>query len=380
MSAEVPFLDLVAQHRALRQELLEVFGAALDQAAFVGGAAVEAFEAEFAAFGGLRHVVAVSNGTDALRLALQALGIGRGARVVTVPNTFIATTEAISHAGATFEFVDVDPATCLMDPNRLEAHLREAFGRRSKSERPACLVPVHLYGQPCDMDAITALARRYELRVLEDAAQAHGAAYRSRPAGTLGDAAAFSFYPGKNLGACGEAGAVATADPVLAERVRMLRDHGQARRYHHALEGGNARMDAIQAGFLRVKLRHLAAWNAARREVARRYDEGLRGVPGIQAVQVQPDRVSSHHLYVVHAEQRDRLRAFLDERRIRTGLHYPLPLHLQECYRPLGLARGSFPRAEWSAARVLSLPMFPEMTPSQSETVIAAVREFPAAC
>ncbi|HEX7052605.1 MAG TPA: DegT/DnrJ/EryC1/StrS family aminotransferase [Burkholderiales bacterium] len=380
MRAEVPFLDLVAQHRALRAELLDVFAAALDQAAFVGGAAVESFEAEFAAFGGYRHVVAVSNGTDALRIALQALGIGRGARVVTVPNTFIATAEAISQAGAAFEFVDVDPATCLMDPNRLEDFLRDAFARRPKDERPACLVPVHLYGQPCDMEAIGALARRYELRVLEDAAQAHGATYRGRSVGTLGDAAAFSFYPGKNLGACGEAGAIVTADGALAERARMLRDHGQAERYRHRLEGGNARMDAIQAGFLRVKLRHLRAWNAARGEVARRYDAGLRGVPGVQPVQVRADCVSSRHLYVVHAEQRDRLQAFLHERAIRTGLHYPLPLHLQECYRHLGHGAGSFPRAEWSAARVLSLPMFPEMTPAQSDAVLGAVREFAAAC
>ncbi len=380
MSAEVPFLDLVAQHRALRKELLEVFSAALDQAAFVGGAAVESFEAEFASFGGFRHVVAVSNGTDALRVALQALGVGRDARVVTVPNTFIATAEAISHAGARFEFVDVDPATCLMDPNRLEDHLRHAFERRPKGERPACVVPVHLYGQPCDMAAIGALARRYELRVLEDAAQAHGATYQGRSAGTLGDAAGFSFYPGKNLGACGEAGAIVTADAALAERARMLRDHGQARRYYHRVEGSNARMDAIQAGILRVKLRHLPAWNAARREVARRYDAGLRGARGVRPVEVRADRVSAHHLYVIHAEQRDRLQSFLSERGIRTGLHYPQALHLQECYRPLGLGAGSFPHAEWSAARVLSLPIFPEMTPAQSDTVIGAVREFAASC
>jgi dTDP-4-amino-4,6-dideoxygalactose transaminase len=380
MSAEVPFLDLVAQHRALRKELLEVFSAALDQAAFVGGAAVESFEAEFASFGGFRHVVAVSNGTDALRLALQALGVGRDARVVTVPNTFIATAEAISHAGARFEFVDVDPATCLMDPNRLEDHLRQAFERRPKGERPACVVPVHLYGQPCDMEAIGSLARRYGLRVLEDAAQAHGATYQGRSAGTLGDAAGFSFYPGKNLGACGEAGAIVTADAALAERARMLRDHGQARRYYHRVEGSNGRMDAIQAGILRVKLRHLPAWNAARREVARRYDAGLRGARGVRPVEVRADRLSAHHLYVIHAEQRDRLQSFLSERGIRTGLHYPQALHLQECYRPLGLGAGSFPHAEWSAARVLSLPIFPEMTPAQSDTVIGAVREFAASC
>src|SRR6185503_16465632 len=198
-----------------------------------GGREVERFEAEFAAFGGYRHVVAVANGTDALRIALQAMGIGAGARVVTVPNTFIATTEAITHAGATFEFVDIDPATCLMDPGRLEEHLAAAFERRPKAERPRCVVPVHLYGQVADMDAIRALAQRYELKVLEDAAQAHGAAYKGISAGSLGDAAAFSFYPAKNLGACGEAGAITTSDGMLAERARMLRDHGQAEKYLH---------------------------------------------------------------------------------------------------------------------------------------------------
>lgn len=379
MSAEVPFLDLVAQHRVLREELLEVFSAALDQAAFVGGPVVEAFEADFAAFGGFQNVIAVSNGTDALRIALQAMGIGAGARVVTVPNTFIATTEAVSHAGAMFEFVDIERTTCLMDPNRLEDHLREAFDRRPKSERPACLLPVHLYGQPCDMDPILALARRYELKVLEDAAQAHGATYKNRAAGTFGHAAAFSFYPGKNLGACGEAGAIVTADPAVSEQARMLRDHGQSERYRHRLEGSNGRIDAIQAGFLRVKLSRLAAWNAARREVAARYDAALRGTKGVQVVESLPHSISSRHLYVIHAERRDALRAFLRDRGIQSGLHYPQPLHLQECYRPLGIAAGSFPQAEWSAARVLSLPIFPEMTRAQVDAVIRGVQEFASA-
>ncbi|HUG79488.1 MAG TPA: DegT/DnrJ/EryC1/StrS family aminotransferase [Burkholderiales bacterium] len=380
MSAEVPFVDLVAQHRALRKELIEVFSSALDRAAFVGGPMVEAFEADFGRFGGFRHVVAMSNGTDALRIALQAMGVGAGARVVTVPNTFIATTEAISQAGGTFEFVDIDPATCLMDPNRLEDHLKDAFGRRPKAERPACVVPVHLYGQVCDMDAIQSLAQRYQLKVLEDAAQAHGAAHRGRAAGTLGDAAAFSFYPGKNLGACGEAGAVVTGDASVAERARMLRDHGQSERYRHRLEGTNSRIDAIQAGFLRVKLRHLAAWNEARREIGARYDAAFFGIEGVRAVDVLPHCKPSRHLYVIHAERRDALRAFLRERGIQSGLHYPLPLHLQECYRGLGIGAGAFPHAEWSAARVLSLPIFPEMTHTQAQAVIRGVEQFATAC
>lgn len=378
MTAEVPvpFLDLVAQHRELRTELMQVVSDALASAAFVGGAAVSGFEAEFAAFGGYRHVVGVSNGTDALRIALEAMSIGPGHRVITVPNTFIATTEAISHAGAMVEFVDIDPATCLIDVNFLEDHLRKAFAQRPRTERPTCVIPVHLYGQTCDMDSILALAQRYEVRVLEDASQAHGATYKRRAAGTMGDAAGFSFYPAKNLGACGEAGAIVAGDSVIAERARMLRDHGQSERYLHRFEGANNRIDAIQAGFLRVKLRHLPAWNAARRKVAERYDAALRSLAGVQTVTVLPHNVSSHHLYVIHAERRDELRAFLQQGGIQTGLHYPVPLHLQECYRAMGLARGSFPHAEWSAARVLSLPIFPEMTAAQVDAVIRGIEEF----
>ncbi len=380
MSAEVPFLDLVAQHRELRTELLQVVSDALDGAAFVGGREVERFEAEFAAFGGYRHVVAVANGTDALRIALQAMEIGPGRRVVTVPNTFIATTEAISHAGAKFEFVDIDPATCLMDANRLDDHLKAAFEGRPKAERPACVLPVHLYGQTADMDAIRALANRYELKVLEDAAQAHGATFKGRAAGTLGHAAGFSFYPAKNLGACGEAGAITTGDAAIAERARMLRDHGQSEKHLHRLEGGNSRMDAIQAGFLRVKLTRLAGWNAARRKIAVRYDAAFGAMGGVEPVAVLPQNVSSHHLYVIRVERRDALRTFLQQRGIHTGLHYPVPLHLQGCYRSLGICAGSFPHAERSAARLVSLPIFAEMTDPQVEAVIGGVGEFVAAC
>jgi len=380
MDAEVPFLDLVAQHRELRPALLKVVADAIDEARFSGGREVERFEDEFAAFGGYRHVVAVANGTDALRIALQAMGIGRGHRVITVPNTFIATTEAISHAGAAFEFVDVDASTCLMDPNRLEQHLKDAFERRPRDERPACVVPVHLYGQVADMDAIAGLAARYELQVLEDAAQAHGATYKGRAAGSLAGAAAFSFYPAKNLGACGEAGAIATPDAALAERARMLRDHGQSEKYLHRFEGANSRMDAIQAGFLRVKLGRLAAWNSARRAIASQYDAAFEPMDGVQPVRVLPHNVPSRHLYVLHVERRDALREFLRQRGVHTAMHYPLPLHLQECYRPLGLAAGSFPRAEYSAAHLVSLPLYPEMTQAQVQAVIGGVARFVGAC
>lgn len=382
MTAEVPvpFLDLVAQHRILRSELLQVVADALDTAVFTGGDMVADFESGFAAFGGYRHVIAVSNGTDALRIALQAMEIGPGQRVVTVPNTFIATTEAISLAGARLEFVDVDPATCLMDAGRLAEHLENAFARRPRPERPACILPVHLYGQTCDMEAIMELAARYELKVLEDAAQAHGASYKGRAAGTLGHAAAFSFYPAKNLGACGEAGAISTGDPVIAERARMLRDHGQSEKYVHRLEGANSRIDSIQAGFLRVKLRHLAAWNAARRDIAARYDAAFATLAGIEPVRVLPHNVPSRHLYVIHADRRDELRAFLRDRGIQSGLHYPFPLHLQECYRALGIPARSFPHAERSASRALSLPIFPEMTDAQVGAVIRGVESFAPAC
>jgi len=380
MGASVPFLDLVPQHRLLRQELADVFSAVLDQAAFTGGPFVEAFEAEFAAFGAFRHVVAVANGTDALRIGLKAIGVPEGARVVTVPNTFIATTEAISLAGTRVEFVDVDPSTCLMDPNRLEDHLRNAFEHRARSERPACVVPVHLYGQPCAMDSILGVARRYELKVLEDSAQAAGASYKGRAAGSFGDAAAFSFYPAKNLGACGEAGAIAIPDPDAAQRARMLRDHGQSERYRHVMEGTNSRIDAMQAGFLCVKLRYLKDWNAARRNIAARYDVAFASLNALQTLKMRPGCISSRHLYVVHAERRDALRAFLRERGIDTALHYPVPLHLQECYRASFPGPGAFPHAEWSAARVLSLPLFPEMTEAQVSAVIRGVEEFSAAC
>jgi dTDP-4-amino-4,6-dideoxygalactose transaminase len=376
MSAEVPFVDLVAQHRRLRGELIKAFSAALDHAAFVGGGQVEGFEADFAAFGGFRHVVGVGNGTEALRIALQAMGIAPGTRVVTVANTFIATAEAISQAGGVFDFVDIDRDTCLMDPNRLEDYLRDAYARSSSPRRPGFILPVHLYGQPCDMDVLIALARRYGLKVLEDAAQAHGARYSGRTAGTLGDAAAFSFYPSKNLGACGEAGAVVTADAAIADRARMLRDHGQAERYHHRLEGTNSRLDSIQAALLRVKLPHLAQWNEARRAIAEHYDAAFSDLRDVRPVRRAPRADSSRHLYVVHAERRDALRAFLAQRGIQTGLHYPVPLHLQECYRTRGIAHGSLPNTEWSAQRVLSLPLFPEMTPPQVASVVRAVQDF----
>ena len=365
--AGVPFLDLVTQHQALEDELVEVFRQAVRRAAFVGGSEVEAFEQEFAAFVGAPATVGVNSGTDALRFACQAMGLGQGDEVITVPNTFIATTEAITQAGGVVRFVDISAGTMTMDPAALEAAI---------TPRTRGIVPVHLYGQPCDLDPIMALATRRGLWIVEDAAQAHGAEYRGKPVGSFGSLAAWSFYPGKNLGSCGEGGAVTGADPATLETVRRLREHGQSRKYYHELEGYNGRLHAIQAGFLRVKLRHLAAWNEARKRAAMLYRSALGDIPGIQMPVEAGYARHVYHLYVIRAERRDELQQHLTRRGIGTGLHYPLPLHLQAAYAHLGLKHGSFPVTERAAAEILSLPMFPGITEEQIVRVAEAVREF----
>jgi len=376
VATDIPFLDLVAQHAPLKEEIVRLISETLDSAAFVGGAQVASFEKEFAGFVGAAHAVGVSNGTDALRLALHGMGIGHGDRVVTVPNTFIATTEAISQVGAKFDFVDVDADTCLMDPNRLESFLRDRFDKGPASQRPRAIVPVHLYGHCVDMDPIVGLAAKYELLVLEDAAQAHGARYKGRGAGTLGHAAAFSFYAAKNLGACGEAGAVTTANAALAEKIRILREHGQNVKYYHPLEGYNARLDAMQAGILRIKLRGLEQWNASRREIAAFYDSAFASIDSVRPVKVRAGNVSCYHLYVIHVPRRDALQVHLKAKGIGTGLHYPLPLHLQECYASLQYSAGDFPNAESSASTLLSLPMFPELGIERARRVVDAIASF----
>jgi len=384
----VPFLDLVTPHRELEEELVEAFRQALRAAAFVGGAEVEAFEREFAAYCGTKYCVGVANGTDAVRFALMASGVGRGDAVVTVSHTFIATVEAISQAGAETEFVDIDARTYCMSPDALDDYLGSCtkdprtgrlLGTRTGKPIKAIL-PVHLYGQVADMDAILSIAVDYDLLVIEDACQAHGAEYRSadgvwRRAGAFGKAAAFSFYPGKNLGACGEAGAVTTDDEQLAQTITMLRDHGQARKYHHDLEGYNGRLDAIQAGFLRVKLRHLDRWNAQRRGVAVRYGELLSGLAGV-VPPFEPDRSSAvYHLYVIRNTDRGSLAEYLNSHGVSTGLHYPLPIHLQRCYREWAYGLGRLPVTERAAAEILSLPMFPGLTPSAQQRVVTVLAE-----
>jgi dTDP-4-amino-4,6-dideoxygalactose transaminase len=385
----VLFLDLVTPHRELEEQLVEVFRRALQSAAFVGGAEVEAFEREFADYCGTKHCVGVANGTDAVRFALMAAGVWRGDAVITVPHTFIATVEAISQAGADTEFVDIDPHSYCMSPVALAEYLKSCtrdtatgrpLGRRSGKPVKA-IVPVHIYGQVADMDSLLAIAAEYDLLVIEDACQAHGADYVSgdgtpRRAGAFGRAAAFSFYPGKNLGACGEAGAVTTNDDHVAAQIRMLRDHGQARKYFHDLEGYNGRLDAIQAAFLRIKLRHLDSWNDQRHEAARRYDELLSRIPGI-ATPVPSDRGKSvYHLYVVRHENRDALAEHLKSENVSFGFHYPVPLHLQVCYATWGYKAGDFPVTEHVAKTVLSLPMFPGITASQQERASSAVASF----
>jgi dTDP-4-amino-4,6-dideoxygalactose transaminase len=384
----IPFLDLPAVHRELREELLDVFARALATADFIGGPSVEAFEREFAAFSASPFCVGAANGTDALRLALIAAGIGAGQTVLTVPLTFIATTEAISQTGATPDFVDIDAATYTLDPEQLRRYLETRCTRdpgtgRAVSRRTGlpvtAVVPVHLYGQMADMDAIGEVAREFDLRVIEDACQAHGAEYfskaegRWRRAGSIGHAAAFSFYPGKNLGACGEAGAITTGDEDLARRCRMLRDHGQSRKYYHDIEGYNARLDAIQAGFLRVKLRHLARWNEERRERARAYDDLFAGAPGIVLPHVPEWSRPVYHLYVIRVADREGLQNHLAAARIATGIHYPIALHLADAYAGAGFCRGDFPVAEAAAAHILSLPMFPTLSLEQQRRVVAEV-------
>jgi len=387
----VPFLDLVTPHRDLEEELVSVFRRAIQTAGFIGGPMVEEFEREFAAFCDARLSVGVSSGTDALRFALTAAGVKPGDTVVTVPNTFIATTEAISQAGANPDFVDVDEGTYTLDPAKLRTYLETACRRDSNgrvlSNRTGspvtAVVPVHLYGQMADMDPILELATEYGLVVIEDACQAHGAEYfsskesRWRKAGSMGHAAAFSFYPGKNLGACGEAGAVTTNDNRVAQHCRMRRDHGQSKKYYHDIEGYNGRLDAIQAGLLSVKLRHLSAWNAQRNESAQIYN-GLFASAGEEGMIPGVPEWSKPvwHLYVVRVSEREALQKQLAAAGIGTGIHYPIPLHLSTAYEALGFRAGDFPVAERAADEILSLPMFPGLSADSQRRVSTEVLRF----
>ncbi|MEM5788200.1 MAG: DegT/DnrJ/EryC1/StrS family aminotransferase [Syntrophobacteraceae bacterium] len=389
----IPFLDLVTLHAGLEEELVSVFRSALKCAGFIGGPMVENFERDFSQFCGTKHCVGVGSGTDALRFALMAAGVEHGDIVITVPNTFIATTEAISQSGAIPDFVDVMESTCNMNPDKLREYLEtkcsvDAAGKfihKEKRRRVTAVVPVHLYGQPADMDSILDLAEKYNLTVIEDACQAHGAEYFSRrtntwkKAGAIGRAAAFSFYPGKNLGACGEAGAVTTDSDDIAKKIRIIRDHGQSKKYFHDIEGYNGRLDSIQAGILSVKLKHLTEWNKTRRSIAVRYTARLQGEPGV-VPPVEPDSFRSvYHLYVIRMEEpglRDRLQAYLAENGVATGLHYPVPLHLQNSYSGMNYLAGSFPVAEALSGQILSLPMGPTLASVEADRVPDLIASF----
>jgi dTDP-4-amino-4,6-dideoxygalactose transaminase len=391
-TGKIPFLDLVTLHKELQKELLAVFQSALETAGFVGGPFVDGFERDFANFCDTKQAIGVNSGTDALRFALSAAGVREGDIALTTPLTFIATTEAISQVGARPDFVDIDLDSYAISPQKLREYLEtrctidSASGKaihRELRKPVTAVVPVHLYGHTADMDQINEIANRYKLIVIEDACQAHGAEYfskkenRWRKAGSMGRAAAFSFYPGKNLGACGEGGAVTTNDEELARKVRVVRDHGQAKKYYHDVEGYNGRLDAIQAGILRVKLPHLNNWNQQRRECAERYDKLLAPLSGsVTMPAAQSWCKPVYHIYCIRTQFRNELQKHLEDAGIGTGIHYPIPVHLQKAYASFNWKRGDFPVTEQACDQILSLPMFPGLQAEQQWRVAEEVAQF----
>lgn len=362
----IPLVDLKAQYTSVKPEIDAAIQRVIDNTSFILGKEVSEFEKNFAAFCRAQFCIGIDSGTAALHLALLLCDVKPGDEVITTTHTFIATAEVISVIGANPVFVDIDPRTYNIDPNKIE---------RAITPRTKAIIPVHLYGQPAEMDAILEIARRHNLRVIEDAAQAHGAEYRGRRAGTMGDIACFSFYPGKNLGAYGDAGAIVTNNAELAERARMLRDHGRRAKYEHLIVGYGYRLDALQAAILGAKLPHLENWNARRRAIADYYTELLTNADVVTPY-VPPYITPIYHIYAIRHAQRDELQKHLKARGIETGIHYPIPLHLQPVYANLGYKRGDFPHAEKAAHEVLSLPMYPELTDAQVEMIVQAVKEF----
>ncbi|MBY3347652.1 DegT/DnrJ/EryC1/StrS family aminotransferase [Rhizobium leguminosarum] len=360
----IPFLDIKAQYQSIKGEIDAAVLGVLASGQYVLGDEVARFEQEFADYCNVKHAIAVNTGTSALHLALLAAGVGLGDEVITVPFTFVATVSAICYTGARPVFVDVEPVTLTMDPAEVEAKI---------TPRTKAIVPVHLYGQMADMDAIKAIAERHGIPVIEDACQAHGAQYKGHRAGSIGLSGCFSFYPGKNLGACGEGGMVVTNDDDQAKTMRMLRDWGQEQRYHHLLKGFNYRMDAIQGAILRVKLRHLEAWTEARRTHARRYSSLLAGSTVLTTPVEAADRRHVYHVYAIRSRDRDGLQRLLSAEGIPSGLHYPIPVHLQKAHADLGYQAGDFPVSEAAAREVLSLPIYPEMPVRHVDQVVAAL-------
>ncbi|ARO23315.1 DegT/DnrJ/EryC1/StrS family aminotransferase [Rhizobium sp. S9] len=362
----IPFLDLKAQYQSIKSEIDAAVLGVLASGQYILGEEVIRLEQEFADYCNVKHAIAVNTGTSALHLSLLAAGIGPGDEVITVPLTFVATVSAICYTGATPVFVDVEPVTLTMDPAQLEAKI---------TSRTKAIIPVHLYGQMADMDGIMAVADRYQIPVIEDACQAHGARYKGARAGSIGASGCFSFYPGKNLGACGEGGIAVTNSDEQAKTMRMLRDWGQEQRYHHLLKGFNYRMDAIQGAILRVKLRHLEAWTEARRSHGRRYSSLLAGSPHLRTPVEVPERRHVYHVYAIRSHDRDGLQRVLTAEGIPSGLHYPIPVHLQKAHADLGYQAGDFPVSEAAAREVLSLPIYPEM-PVQHVDQVAAALEY----
>lgn len=366
---KIPFVDLKAQHLTIKDEVETAFQQVLENTAFILGDQVSEFERAFANYCGVQHCVGVANGTDALVLALRAVGVGPGDEAITAANTFVATVEATAHVGAQPVLVDSCADTYTIDVGKIEAAI---------TPRTRAIVPVHLYGQPADMDAVLVIAERYGLLVIEDAAQAQGALYGEQKAGGMGIVGCFSFYPSKNLGAYGDAGAVVTSDPTIAERLRKLHCHGGLKKHQHDIVGYNSRMDTLQAAVLNAKLKHLDDWNARRRDHAALYNELLAAMPTIALPKQSPDCTPIYHLYVIRVEDgsRDALHAYLGEHGIASGIHYPRPIHLLEAFRYLGYKAGDFPIAGIQSRSILSLPMYPELTESQIEQVVATIRGF----
>jgi len=363
----IPLVDLQTQYRSLKQEIDAAIQSVIASGQFILGKPVRDFEQEFAAAQGVKHCVAVGSGTDALHLALWASGLGPGDEVITTPHTFIATLEAILLTGARPVLVDIEESSFNIDASKIEAAL---------SEKTKALLPVHLYGQPCDLDPLLHIASKYNLILIEDACQAHLAEYKGKKIGSFGRAAAFSFYPGKNLGAYGEAGAVVTNDSDLYLKMSKLRDHGQVEKYYHEYWGHNYRMEGIQGAVLRVKLKYLEKWTAARRRNASLYNEGLKALPAICTPAEMPYAKHVYHLYVIRSPRRQELKKHLEKKGISTGLHYPVPLHLQKAFHTLGYEEGDFPVTEKTAGEILSLPMYPELTEDQIQYVCDAIKEF----
>jgi len=360
----IPFLDLKQQYNNIKPEIDEAIGRVVNSQFFVLGPELEAFEKEFARYLGCKYVVGVNSGTDGLKLALLALGVEKGDEVITTPFSFVATTLAITEAGATPVFVDIDPLTYNIDPAGIEKKI---------TSRTKAILPVHLYGAPCDMEAIMAIARGHKLAVVEDACQAHGAKIKTRFAGAFGDVGVFSFYPGKNLGAYGDGGAVCTDNENLYQKLLALRNYGQRVKYHHDTLGVNSRLDELQAAVLRVKLKYLDRWNAGRNLLASRYREGLKRY---KVQKIRADDFSCYHLFVLESERRQELIKYLEEHGAQTLIHYPIPIHLQKCYKYLGLRVGDFPESEKAANRVISLPMYPELDKKLQDDVIKLLNAF----